>query len=64
MLTADALSQSDLAAIARVRDAWLRAIDADDLAGLEAPTTDDFVALPPNEKAQGRSNSVNRIERG
>ena len=49
MITADTLSQSDIAAIAKVRQDWLKAMNSDNLDGVVAPITDDVIAFPPNE---------------
>ena len=49
MLIADTISPSDIAAIGVVRDAWLRAINSDDVEALADAATDDLIALPPNE---------------
>src|SRR4051812_10664876 len=51
MITADTLSQSDMAAIARVRDQWIASFNADDVEGLMAGGVPDMIALPPHEAA-------------
>ena len=40
MIIAEPLSDSDAAAIARVREAWLSALNADDVDGMVAPLGD------------------------
>ena len=45
------VSDADAVAIARVRDTWLKAIDADDLDGLLESLTDDAQVYPPHEAA-------------
>lgn len=49
MFVADTLTPADVAAIARVREAWLRAINTDDLAGIDAAGAEDLLAFPPHE---------------
>lgn len=49
MIIAEPLSDSDAAAIARVREAWVSALNADDVDGMVAPLTSDCIACPPNE---------------
>jgi uncharacterized protein (TIGR02246 family) len=49
MIIAEPLSDSDVSAIARVREVWISALNADDVDGMVAPLTEDCVACPPNE---------------
>jgi len=49
MIIAEPLSDSDISAIARAREAFLSALNADDVDGMVAALTDDSVACPPNE---------------
>ena len=51
MITVDTISESDVAAISRVREDWVRAMNADDVEGMVAPCVEDFIALPPHEAA-------------
>lgn len=43
------LSDTDRAAIARVREAWIAAMHEDRIDGLVTPLTDDTMAFPPHE---------------
>jgi uncharacterized protein (TIGR02246 family) len=49
MIIAEPLSDSDISTMARTRDVWLSAMNADDVDGMVAALTDDCVACPPNE---------------
>jgi hypothetical protein len=71
IFTADTISPSDVAAIARVREEWLRAVNSDDVEGLFAPMVEDYIALPPHEPPQGKEaqqgwhrNRIDRFIRG
>ncbi len=49
MTSPDILNSSDVAAITKVREAWLAAINADNLPGMQTLLSADCIVFPPNE---------------